>query len=67
MTVITPLASGAKCIKMTLSDGTDEVRVHLHQGEEMDGYPLDPLTGLLIKNASMGVLYEEGDVVGDCG
>ena len=55
MTVIKPLTNGSECIQVTLSDGQDEVRVHLHDGE---------LIGLTVKNASRGLLYEQGEVVG---
>lgn len=55
MTIIKPLSDGSECIQVTLSDGQDEVRVHLHD---------DLMIGLVVKNASRGLLYEEGVVVG---
>lgn len=71
MTVVTPLGDGVECLKMTLTDGQDEIRVHFHtpcQWYGCDGGHVMPcwLEGLLIKNAARGVLYEEGDVVGNC-
>jgi hypothetical protein len=55
MTTCKPLDDGSECLQMVLSDGQDEVRVHLHDGD---------LIGLVVKNAARGLLYEEGVVVG---
>ena len=63
MTIIKPLSDGTECLQMTLSDGQDEVRVHLHDssyGPEDEIW----LVGLMVKNASRGLLYDDGDVVG---
>ena len=67
MTIIKPLFNGSECIQMTLSDGQDEVRVHIHLDRGISQQSLVALLGLVVKNASRGLLYEAGEVVGlDC-
>lgn len=64
MTTVTKLAHG-ECILVTMQDEENEVRVHLHLG---DGYRFDRMMGLIVKSAKLGLLYEEGSVVGgECG
>ena len=62
MTIIKPLSDCSECIQVTLSDGQDEVRVHLHQDGKLDWRT--EIVGLSIKNASRGLLLETGKVVG---
>ena len=68
MTIIKPLSDGSECIQVTLSDGQDEVRVHLHLTSGQSKLCPDlvdrNIIGLVVKNASRGLLYAEGDVVG---
>ena len=65
MTIIKPLSDGSECIQVTLSDGQDEVRVHLHDSRYGPEDEIQ-LMGLTVKNASRGLLYEEGVVGLEC-
>ena len=69
MTTITKLSNG-ECILVTMQDEENEVRVHLHLDggicyqDLYGGICYQDLVGLVVKSAKLGLLYEEGSVMG---
>ena len=66
MTTVTKLSNG-ECILVVMQDEENEMRVHLHPARrafEDDLRYFEPLVGLVVKSAKLGLLYEEGSVVG---